>query len=196
MGFEQVKSVVLVEAEAEAHSIIEKARKECEMITEDIRKEFEKILDEAIQKAEQREMQETARQLSVVRHEGRLEILETKNKVIDDIFKKAREVFMSMPDDEYNSLISGWLRKLPHDIGGTIRVSAIDMDRLPKNFLKIINSDRPMSGTFNSLESDTHIQNGCIVIGENFTMDLTIDKKLEELRESLAGELAGELFGI
>jgi len=194
MSFEKVESAVTAEARADADKILAEARKESEELMGRFREESQKILEEAIHQAEVASARETARQLGLARHEGRLEVLNAKNSVIDDIFRKVDDKLRSLDKKDYMTLIEGWIRSMSPEICGTLRVSPKDAEIYSREFLMRINSGRPLQGAFTAVVEDNTIDGGFIIEGDTYTVDFTLDRKLNELRESIAGELARELF--
>lgn len=194
MSFEKVESAVVAEAGADAEKILADARRECDELLARAREENGKALEEAIHLEEAATARETARQLGVARHDGRLEVLNAKNLVIDDIFDRVTEKLRSMDTHEYRGLLEGWLQTLSPEIGGVINVSPKDTGLFDDAFMKRINDGRHSAGTFTAVNPDNRISGGFIIQGDTYTVDFTLDRILDELRESIAGELAKELF--
>lgn len=194
MSFEKVESAVIAEAGVDAEKILADARRECDELLARVREENRKTLEEAIHQEEAATARETARQLGVARHDGRLEVLDAKNLVIDDIFNKVNEKLRSMDMKEYRDLLGGWLQTLSLEIGGVIRVSPKDTGLFDDAFMKRINGGRSGGETFTAVEPDSRINGGFIIQGDTYTVDFTLDRVLKELRESVAGDLAKELF--
>jgi len=195
MSFEKLEAAIIAEAEAEAAKIVESARAETETLLARSREEGERAFEESARLAEAAAARETARQVGLARHEGRLAVLLAKNRVIDGVFRIAVERMISLSDAEYLDLMAGWLKKLPAEVGGSLRVNPRDEKRFTKAFLDGVNAGRPESGRFTGVETDSRITGGFVVTGDVYTVDSTIDNMMRELRESLAGELARELFG-
>jgi vacuolar-type H+-ATPase subunit E/Vma4 len=196
MSFEKLEAAVIAEAEAEAAKIVDSARSETGTLLARSREEGERTFGEAARQAEAAAARETARQLGLARHEGRLEVLTAKNRVIDEVFRMAAERVNSLSDAEYLDLMAEWLKNLPVEIGGTLRVSPRDEKRFTEAFLGRVNAGRAENGRFHGVVADSRITGGFVVTGDTFTVDSTLDNRMNELRESLAGELARELFGL
>ncbi|MHB9028864.1 MAG: V-type ATP synthase subunit E [Candidatus Latescibacterota bacterium] len=195
MSFEKIQTVIISEAELEAKRILEEARGETDAMLSRAREENERTFEEAARQAEAAASRETSRQVGLARHEGRLQALDAKNRVIDEVFRKAAGRIQALPEQEYLALMADWLKALPSGVGGILRVSSRDVNRFSGAFLEGINKERSQSGKFTGVEADSQIAGGFVVIGENYTMNATIENKINDLRESLAGDLAKELFG-
>jgi V/A-type H+/Na+-transporting ATPase subunit E len=194
MSFDRLESAVIAEAEAAAAKTAEMAGEETAALLARSREENERAFEEASRQAETAAVRETARQVGLARHEGRLEVLSAKNRVIDGIFLKAMERVSALSDAEYMDLMAGWLIALPAGVGGTLRVSPRDGKRFTMAFLDRVNAQRK-DGRFTGIEEDSLIDGGFIVAGDDFTVNSTLKSRINELRESLAGDLARELFG-
>ena len=195
MSFEKLEAAVIAEAEAEAAEIIGSARAETDALLARSREENERAFQEAARQAEAAAARETSRQVGLARHEGRLEVLQAKNRVIDEVFQKAVERLASLSDAEYLDLMAGWLRRLPAEVGGGIAVGPRDEKRFTMAFLDRVNAERLESGRFTGVTVDSRITAGFMVTGDTYSVNSTLDNRMSELRESLAGELARELFG-
>ena len=195
MSFEKIQAAIISEAESEAKRILEEARSDADGILARVREENERKFEEAVQHSEAAASRETARQIGLARHEGRLKALAAKNRVIDEVFREAGERIYSLPEQEYLDLMTDWLKALPSGVGGVLRVSSRDLSRFSKAFLEKINRDRVQNGGFTGVEADSGIIGGFVVIGPDYTINATIENKISDLRESLAGDIAKELFG-
>jgi V/A-type H+-transporting ATPase subunit E len=195
MSFEKIQAVITSEAESEGKRVLDEARQETDAMLSRAREENERIYEEAARQAEATASRETSRQIGLARHEGRLQVLDAKNRVIDEVFRKAAERIQSLPDQEYLALMIDWLKALSPEVGGVLRVSPRDANRFSKEFLEGINKERSQRGRFTGVEADSQVSGGFVVIGDNYTVNATIDNKITDLRETLAGDLAKELFG-
>lgn len=194
MSFERVEAAVIAEAKAEAAKIVETARAEAEALLGHARAEQERAFEDTVRLAEAAEVRETARQTGLAGHEGRLAVLEAKNRLIDEVFHTAKQRMLSLPDAEYMALMAEWLKALPEEAGGTVMVNPSDEKRFTKAFLDGVNASRPTAGKFTGIASDTRIAGGFAVAGDTYTIDATLDNRMSDLRESLAGDIARELF--
>jgi V/A-type H+/Na+-transporting ATPase subunit E len=194
MSFEKLEAAITAEAETEARRMMDATRAEAEAMIARSREEGERAFEEAVRSAETAADRETARQVGLARHEGRLEVLHAKNRLIDRVFRDAEQWVDTLSDGDYLSLLEGWLKKLPPEAGGMLRVNTRDGERLSREFLDRVNTGRPEGGRFTGVETDARIHAGFVVSGGAYTVDFTIENLMNELRDSLAGELAKELF--
>ncbi|HRU04643.1 MAG TPA: V-type ATP synthase subunit E family protein [Candidatus Brocadiia bacterium] len=195
MSVERVRQAVMAQAEAEAAKILAEAKAEAEARARRAREAGEAALEEAKRAAEASAAREKARQLSRVRHEGRLRVLAARNEKIDEVFRRAAEMLLALPEAEYLGVMEAWLRALPAGSGGVLRVAPKDVKRFSGAFLSKVNAARGEQGQFTGVEADPSVAGGFVVEGESFTANCTLARRLAELRESAAGDVAKELFG-
>jgi len=195
MTVERVRQAVMAQAEAEAAKIVAEAKAEAEARAARARQAGEAALEEARRAAEAGAAREKARQLSRVRHEGRLRALAARNEKIDEVFRRAADALLALPDAEYMKVMESWLKALPPASGGLLRVAPRDVKRFDGAFLNRINAARDEQSRFAGVEADPAITGGFVVEAESFTANCTLARRLAELRESAAGDMAKELFG-
>jgi vacuolar-type H+-ATPase subunit E/Vma4 len=194
MTMEKVQAAVLAKAEADAAGIVEKARREAEARVEAARAEAQAAYEAVLAAAKARAERETARELGRARHEGRLAVLAAKNAVLDGAFARARETFRAANDWDYRGLLGGWLKSLPAETGGALRVNPREISRFPRDFVDWINEGRSGAGRFTDVIPDPAVPDGVVLEGADFTVDFTVERRLARMRESLAAELSRELF--
>jgi vacuolar-type H+-ATPase subunit E/Vma4 len=194
MTMEKVQAAVLAKAEADAAGIVEDARRDADARVEAAGAQAQAAYEAAIAAATARAERETARELGRARHEGRLAVLAAKNAVLDGVFARARDAFRATNDWDYRGLLGGWLKSLPAETGGALRVNPRETKRFPREFVDWINEGRSGPGRFTDVVPDPAVPNGLVLEGADFTVDFTVERRLARLRESLAAELSRELF--
>jgi len=194
MSTQRVKDAVLAKAQADAKALLDKTRQEAESLLAREREQNEMALAQARQDAEARVARDTARELGRARHEGRLQVLQAKNEVLDKAFERAAALLAEMPEKDFMALMAQWLKAVPANSGGALHVRPDDAARFSESFLNEVNASRPEGGRFSQVVPDPAVKAGFILEGESFTADFTLERRLAELRASAAGELAKELF--
>lgn len=194
MSLDTIKSAVLDEARARAGAMLAEAGAEADRILAEGGAADERAGAEAIRDARLRLDRETLRELERIQYENRLRILSAKNKAIDEVFKRVADRIASLPDDEYLDLVGSWLKALPADVGGELRVSPGDGQKFAAR-LDALNASRQGSGVFTGVATDPKVSGGAVVNGPDYVVDCTIRRRLSELRETSAGDLARILFG-
>lgn len=194
MSLETIKSTVLDEAKARVDKLLAEARGEADHVLAEGRAADERSGAEVLRDAKLRLDRETVRELERIQHDNRLQILSAKNKAIDEVFKRVTDKVASLPDDEYLDLVGSWLKALPADAGGELRVNPKDEQKFSAS-LDALNASRQGAGKFAKVTADPKVSGGAVVNGPDYNIDCTIERRLLELRETSAGDLARVLFG-
>jgi vacuolar-type H+-ATPase subunit E/Vma4 len=194
MSLGKVESVIIDEVRSEAEKTVAQAKQESESSLARFREAASRELDEAVQREEAAAARETARQLGIARQEGKMAVLEAKNRVIETVFARVADKLNSLDSTEYLALIEGWLKNLPTDIGGAIVLNPRDEKLVTGSFLTTINKNRSESGTLTGISFDPGIGRGFVIKGHNFSADFTFDTLIGKVRETSVGDLSKELF--
>ncbi|MDR1518825.1 MAG: hypothetical protein LBU23_01605 [Planctomycetota bacterium] len=194
MSLDKVKATVLEEARARAAEKVGKAAKEAEAILAAGKAEDERLSAEALREANLRLDREINRERERLQHDNRLQVLAAKNKVIDEIFRKVRDRIASFSEAQYLDMVGAWLRALPPEVGGELRVNSGDVGKFRENLAEF-NRGRSGSGVFSAVAADAGVASGAVVAGADYHVDCTAGRRLEELRETAVGDLARKLFG-
>lgn len=194
MSLDNVKESVLTEARAKAEQKVREASREAERFLEAGREENERASAEAWREANLRLDRETARERERIQHENRLQVLAAKNRVIEEVFRKAKERLAALSDAEYTNMVGAWLSALPPEAGGRLRVNPADHARFAAK-LDDFNRERSGSGVFTGVIADPKVPSGAVVDGPDYHIDCTMERRLNELRETAVGDLAKKLFG-
>jgi vacuolar-type H+-ATPase subunit E/Vma4 len=120
-----------------------------------------------------------------------MELLEVKNRVIDNVLECAISRIQSLPDDEYLILIGKWLAKVPNHIEGQLLVNARDLKRIPNACIDVINKDRKARINLNTMAID--IKDGFIIKTKYYEIDYTLDTIVKNLRTTLIPKLSDML---
>ncbi|RLI34924.1 hypothetical protein DRO53_02505 [Candidatus Bathyarchaeota archaeon] len=188
---------IIEEAKAEAQRRIDKAKEEAEKILAEARAEAERAVEEAKAKARgEAELAERQR-LSEVRRQNALRILEAKNRLISEAFKKAYEKLKSLKVESYaESLVK--LLEISIPALGTDSVEIMfnkrDLERqsrllkglkVPEN-IKVNVSKQTIDtiGGFILTSSDGKIR-----------LDQTFEARLEAAERKIKKEISKILFG-
>ena len=194
MSLDRVRTTVLDGAKAEAEKIVAAARLAAEKVAADAKTTAATARSDAVREAKTRLERDTGRELERIQHENRLHVLEAKNGIIDAVFAKVVKELAAMPDDDFVGMVGKWLKSLPPEAGGVLRVNPKDEARFAAR-LDSLNSGRKGAGKFAKVVADPKVPSGAIVEGADFSVDCTVELKLAELRETAAGDLARILFG-
>ncbi|MCQ4022638.1 MULTISPECIES: V-type ATP synthase subunit E [unclassified Ruminococcus] len=156
------KQKILKEAEKEVAAITAKTQSECE----DIKTRSESSA-------------------SLVKKQA---MLNAKQKIISDLIKKAHKSLLSLPENEYFSIIKKMVEKNSHkNEQGKIAFNKADSKRLPKDFGNALSQ---LSNGMLTLTDDTaNIDGGFVLIyggiEENCSFDAIFSEKYDELQDEV-----------
>lgn len=186
------------------HSILEKAQKKADTFVEEALANFKRTIGSArVALREDREKrlktlaaeseEQKNRSLATLRAEHRMQLLSLKTQLIDDIFTQAINKIITLPDEEYLSLLERWLLKTERDQSGRLFVNATDLKRIGHAWIERMNISRG-KGEISLSPDPVAIKGGFIFKTEKFEIDYTLDTLLNTLREELSPHMARELF--
>ncbi len=194
MSLDTMKTKVLEDAAAKAERLLADATAGAERLLADGKAADGRAGQDAERDARLRLERESIREVERTQHDNRLQILSAKNRAIDEVFSRVRAKLAGMTAGDTTEMIGKWLRALPADVGGVLRVNPKDEDAFTAG-LDRLNTGRYGSGRFTGIVADPKVASGAIVDGKEFSIDCTIDRRLDELRETSVGDLARTLFG-
>lgn len=196
-GIARIKAKILEEAQEEKKQLLEDAQVQARDIKvkyENQAKELrQNILDRAKKEAEEKKR----RILSMAQLENRKDLLQVKQQLIDEVFKKAKENLQNMSDEDYIRLISDMLIKSVVTGNEEVIISKRDKERISSDFLAKINEklkDMGQQGNLRFSETPGRMIGGFILKSENMEVNNTFDSLIKMEREELETELAQILF--
>ncbi|MFQ5862253.1 MAG: V-type ATP synthase subunit E [Candidatus Brocadiales bacterium] len=194
MSLERIKTQVLEDAHKEAERLIGAAQSGLTLkLSREkllLKEGLEKRLD-ALQKELQKEKERT---LSILRARYDRQILESKNKVIDRLFKEAMDSVLSLTKQEYSTLLEEWLDRLSIDEKVELRLSSRDLRSIGPELVRRAN-ESSKENLFFLAPSAANIKGGFILKANDFEIDRSLECILNHLREELISEVAEKLFG-
>lgn len=191
MSIEKITKSILDDAEKEAARILNAAQIAIQRKINSAREELRKNLAERLKAVEVNLEGEKAIELSNLSAGFRQQLLESKNAVIDDVFKKAMQQVTSLSDGKYLSMIEKWLQAI--NTPGQISISPKDSKRINNAFISRIT--REESSRLSLSKDFADISGGFILKTEKFEIDYSLDTITSNLRERLGPRIAKELFG-
>lgn len=193
MSLERIKHSILEKAQKEADARVEEAlanfKRKIGSARAAIKKDCEKRLRTLAAESEEQKN----RRLATLRGEYRMQLLSLKTQLIDDIFTQAITQIITLPDEEYLSLLERWLLKTERDESGRLFVNATDLKRIGHTWIERVNRLRG-KGEISLSPDPIDIKGGFIFKTEKFEIDYTLDTLLDTLREELSPHMARELF--
>ena len=188
MSLERIKDTIISDARKEVESIIENAKERLrEMIVREKIK-LEELLEEKYAKVSKKLEEDKNRELTSQRTNYKMKILDIKNNMIEDVFEKASDKFVSN-NEEYKRIMERWFQGINGP--GCIHVNSRDFVHINQG---IIGKNLKK----NKLEVDREvidIKGGFILKTAKYEVDHTLDSILGNLRIELTPIIARELFG-
>jgi len=171
---------------AEAEEIIAHARNELEKEREKLRKEAERIANEKYQNI-----------VTLARINARNKVLETKQKLIDEVFSTVKKKIGDMSPEDFKKYAFRLLSSfLPEEetmlLVGKKYCSIIDEDFVKNLNVKIRGK---CSGKYVLDKKEPKFDNGFYLVTKNVQIDLTFDSILKSIREDMELEVINILFG-
>jgi vacuolar-type H+-ATPase subunit E/Vma4 len=194
MSTDHIRKAILAEAQAEAKRVETEARRRHDERLAAARQaldaEFSMRREEARQKVEQA----GHREVSQRRAQHNLDLLQRRNAILDDLFRRAGERLLELPDDEYRAVVESWVAELPADVAGEVLCNARDEKRLAP-LVEKLNGRRPAAARLKlAPHAGEPLLGGVICRTEKFQIDMSLDARLRRLREELAPEVAKIVF--
>lgn len=182
MSLENIISKILHDAQEKAENIKKEVQKTASLIMKEAQEKAQAISWEIVKNTKQKISVENRRFEVSQAIEYKKEILNKKQMLIDEVFKKAKEELINLKETEFVSLINLMLLNSVETGDEVIVMSRRDKGRLGKiGDLKIRAQDNLKDGTF-------------IIEAKNTRLDISLDSVLRELREELVGDVAKILF--
>lgn len=187
MSLKRINISVLDDAKKEAEKILKEAK---ELLRKRVLKKKNEImnnLEERYKTISDKQEKERDGHLTEQRTKHKMELLKMKNRILEEIFTKAAEKFVS--DKCYWPVMEKWLKAVNEP--GSIYVNARDLKRFKVEFLdKTTNKDIWVLET-----KSIDITGGFILKTEKFEIDNSLDTILINLKQELTPSIAERLFG-
>jgi vacuolar-type H+-ATPase subunit E/Vma4 len=195
VSLENVEQAVLAEAGKEAELLLAAARQKLAGRLAAEKRE----IDSRAESRRRRELAhlegEQLRELSRERTAARLAVLAEKNRLVEEVFRRALAALAGLSPDRFLALAEKWLAEVPTDLAGEIIAGPRERASLAGGFLDRINAGR--TGRLSLAEETLPPASGggLLVRAGRFEFDFTWAGRLADRRAALTGTIAAELFG-
>ena len=182
---ESARAVESVKQEAQAayDAEMEKARKEADAQAKQILAHARAQADDLIARAD-----------SAAALEERRMLLNAKQELITDVLAKAKEAFVSLPDDQYFALILRLIRKNALRRDGEVCFCRRDFERLPKDFAAKLVAALPDGAGLNVSKEDAKIEGGFILKYDGLEQNRSVEEIFEERKDQMTDAAGKVLF--
>lgn len=199
MSLDKLIASIAHEAQAEAESIVSRAKDEAQRIRRETR-------DQALAEAAQRKQasvdrcrRETGQRLSQARLQARNRVLEVRQALVEAAFDEALNFLRAMDDDAYRAWMKDRILRLYQSDEETVVVSEKDRGRLTASWLHAINAalEAREPGRYLRLEYVADgLDGGFLLRHPRYEVDMSFSALLDSLKPQLRAEIAAALFDV
>lgn len=119
---------------------------------------------------------------------GRM-LLRLKQEMLNDTLRQAMDKLLSLPDDEYFSLLIKMAAECADRTDGLLCLNQKDLDRRPSDFSERLNRELPKGASLSVSEQACQIEGGFILkygaIEQNCSFYAVFDERREELTDQI-----------
>ncbi|MBI2470129.1 MAG: hypothetical protein HYV59_02635 [Planctomycetes bacterium] len=187
MSIERIRNYIIENAQKEAEQIIKTAEEQFRNETETAKVSLGKEYQEMLQADESRIGEDMKRFLGKLKSDCKMELLEVKNRVIDDVLDHAIRRIQSLPDKDYLTLMGKWLANITGHLEGELFVNARDLKKIDNAFIDDINKGRKAGISLNT--NPLNIKGGFILKTKHYEIDYSLDTLVKNLRTTLIPKL-------
>lgn len=196
-NLEQITSKIKQDSENQKEAILKDAKLECEKIIEKKISSANKLAEEILKKAETESVDRKNRILSSTELKIRNQKLDAKQKVIENVFIKAKEQLNSMSESEFKGFIKDKILTL--DIVGNEKIILSSKNKvlIDVAFVNEINKELLLKGKKGELTLSNSFGNfngGFILEKDGIEINVTFDSLVDSLRDEVEFEIARILF--
>lgn len=196
MEANEVVQKILSQAEVEAEKILAEAQGESSKQERELASELSAYSQQTESLAQAAAADVKMRLLATARMDIQKQLLVTKAGLLDDVFAQARVQINSLPDDEYQQLISSLMEKAA-ETGDEEVVVGKNETRIDNSLVKHINRKlgTGFKGNLHLASDRADIDGGFILRRGKIQLNVSTDVLLSQVRESIEMELSKDLFG-
>ena len=195
MEAEQVVEKILSEARKEAELISEQSQQQQQHLQQELEQELAEYNEQTAELAQKAGKDQKEHLLSSARMDIGKRMLGEKRNVLNEVFKRAREEFKNLPDNEYVDIITKLMLK-DVETGDEEVIVDPNENRINHKFIKEINRQlgTGFKGNLKLSERKEHIEAGYILQRGKIKNNASLDVLISEARNELEIELANLLF--
>ncbi len=194
---EKITGRILEDAQSEAREIARQASEKAEAIRQAGEGEAELLLRTADEEAAREAAALKVRLESAASLEARKRVLREKQLLVDEAFARAREMFLSMPREEYAAVLADLAASASVSGREQLVFSRTDLETVGADVCRMANETRLKNGKPAALtlaDEAGDIEGGFILREGPVETNCTADVLIGGLREELAGEVAAILL--
>ena len=196
MNAEQVVNKILSEADQQAEAIMQEACEKRDRLDKQLAEALSTYQDETRRLAQEAAADRRERMLASARMDNARAALAAKSELLDEVFSKAVERIVKLPDESYKALMTQLMTEAVETGDETVIVGK-DETRINSEFIKQINRQLGTGFKGNLRLADKHadIKGGFILARGKVQMNASVEVLVERLREAIETDVAAKLFG-
>lgn len=195
-GIEKIVNQILEEANDKKIAIENDAKKVVSQIETKAKEEAVKIKEEMDRSSKQEVKNYENLAILAAEQQKRRAILETKQKLISEIFVKSYETLLGLDDEKYFELINKMIEKYALDKEGKIVFGKNDLARLPENYQKTVEKiASEKAGSLIVSQEAGNFNGGFILIYGGIEENCTFKALMESDKDNLQDIVQEKLFG-
>jgi V/A-type H+-transporting ATPase subunit E len=192
MAVEDILKRIKADAEEAARQILAEGQGDADRVTGEARARIESQRERMRAKARQRADEEKNRVITLARLSGRRELLNEKQRLIDQVFEETRRSIVEMGADDYRQLIARLLMDVGE--GGEVIVD-VNETRIDQGVLDAVAGELGAPGSLKLSSERREIGGGFILRSGRTETNCALGTILRDARERLETEVASILFG-
>jgi len=195
MNAEQVVNKILSEAQQQAAAIAQEAQQKNEAVKRQFEQELSACRAETDRLAKEAAEDKRLRMLAAARMNNNRALLAAKVELLNEVFKRAEQRVVQMPDDAYQALMSK-LMIAAVQTGDEEVIIGKNERRINDDLIKQVNRQlgTGFKGNLRLSDKRADIKGGFILSRGKVQMNASVEVLIERLRETMETELAAELF--
>ncbi|MBO4863954.1 MAG: V-type ATP synthase subunit E [Eubacterium sp.] len=194
-GIDNITKVIAQDAEVESASIISAAEKAAEEARAKATGEADQLKLSAKEKLDRKIAAERKKIESQSEHIEKLKMLETKQTIIEDTLKKAKDKLLGYDDAAYFETLLGLLEKVVQADKGTLLLSEKDLGRIPADFESKVNAVATKKGGMLDISKQAADINGGFILNYgDIEINSSLDAVFDENKEKLVDIVNSLLF--
>lgn len=190
MAESKIIDKILSDAKERADDVVLQAEAKAKAILDGVVSELNAWKAEVFKRLDGEEEAVAVRRETVARLEARKIELGAKQKVIDEVFKRALNKLIDLSEKEYQNVIVGMLDYA--EDGDIVTVNKTCKSMLPKVFFTSYAKLKGIKLGYNT--AGGNFEGGMILSNGKVDKNFTFEAELRELREKLMPEIVAKLF--
>ena len=174
MSLKAIVKRIVLEAGKEVLSIKKEAEKEAEKILQEAKKKDDLLKEKIIKKGEEEAEKFKKKRITLVNLAGRKEILQEKQSILKEIFKRSLLELKNLEEQKYLKLMEAMFLVSVYSGEEEIILSVRDRERMGENFLQNLNKELQEKGKKGKLkfsQETQEIARGFILKGQEVIVD-------------------------